>query len=872
MARASSAVPLRRRLSWLTLVIFYVTLLLFTWVVYLGKFSNNVDQLLHDAWVRDSQRKPPSDVVIVAIDNTSLNTIGRWPWPRLVQTSLFSKLAKAGVQALAVDVLYVENDIDPVVDARLGEALSRIPNVVLPVLTSGETLSDSIEKLPVPEIIKHAQQLGHIYTPLDPDGLVRRVYLKSGYQSPHWPALGLALAHATGAIATDAELPGARLEHSEAGQWVQDHEALIPFYGRGGTFDTVSAVDVLGDQLPANYLRDKIVFFGSTAIGLGDMLATPVSGIDAPMAGVEIHANIFSMLRDGESVDQVDQRINFVVVAVLLAILLLLYSSLSPLWALVCLGLTTLAPIILSYVLYHAANLWYAPLTASIPILLSYFVWSWHRLEFVAEYLRSESDIISKDLVSSDPGDNARLVNFFDTALRHLPLDGWRFRASGEVYSGGESPAQVRLDVNSMEWSSSGDSYRKRFPTKGRLDISIKSRDVKFVREFTNYIESLSRIKDRPEPSRLTAPLERVQNHTYQLSQQLDRLRQVKVLSDSIFAGSPAGLLVWSASGELVTANALAVDMYTDINVSELTLIEFVEAVGRDPYRLDKSKVDNLILHKMPWQINQVGQDTELVINFNAVGETLADRLISASIVDVSDIRRSERSRAEMVDFLSHDLRSPLISALYMLKDIDPNDTKELNERFARVEGNINLSLSMMEELLNIARADNLSSDQFIQVLFDSIVSNAIDQMLPVARNRQITIEEIDTDEELWIECDASLMERAIVNVVSNAIKYSPDNTTVRLSTRKEQDQLVFRVADEGVGIAPEMMENLFQRFKRDKAISQQYKGIGLGLALVSKVVTEHGGSVRAESAGSAGTVIVITLPLASEDQLLAVV
>ena len=166
----------------------------------------------------------------------------------------------------------------------------------------------------------------------------------------------------------------------------------------------------------------------------------------------------------------------------------------------------------------------------------------------------------------------------------------------------------------------------------------------------------------------------------------------------------------------------------------------------------------------------------------------------------MTDIRRNERSRNELIDFLSHDLRSPLISSLYMLADDLPTVDEKQEEKKAAIETNINRSLTMMDDLLNLARADNLTAEQFSATLFDSIVDNAIAQLLPQASTRQITIENQCEDDELWIDADASLLERALVNVISNAIKYSPDNTTVTIRTWREGDLIACDVQDEGIG------------------------------------------------------------------------
>ena len=168
----------------------------------------------------------------------------------------------------------------------------------------------------------------------------------------------------------------------------------------------------------------------------------------------------------------------------------------------------------------------------------------------------------------------------------------------------------------------------------------------------------------------------------------------------------------------------------------------------------------------------------------------------------------------------------------------------------------------MMDDLLTIARADNLTSEQFSMVLFDSVVDNAVAQMIPQARRHNISIDVEEYEQEIWVNADAALLERAVVNIVSNAVKYSPEGTRVRVTTRLNSESILLEVQDQGIGIAPEMMDNLFTRFKRDAKVSKQFKGIGLGLALVSRVVTQHGGRVWASSPGQ-GTLITVEIPFA---------
>jgi len=242
--------------------------------------------------------------------------------------------------------------------------------------------------------------------------------------------------------------------------------------------------------------------------------------------------------------------------------------------------------------------------------------------------------------------------------------------------------------------------------------------------------------------------------------------------------------------------------------------------------------------------------------------------------MDVSDIRTAERARAEMMDYLSHDLRSPLVSSLYLL-DAEGEDISA--EELSGARRNIQSSLVMMDNLLHMSRADTVSVESFKEVLLDNVIDNVTTHFIPQARARNINIHTSVCDDELWVFGDAGLLDRAIGNLLSNAIKYSNDGGDVWLDISVEsntQDSnstptdnktaaqiAVITVRDDGVGINPAIIDSLFTRFKRDPSVADQFRGIGLGLALVSKVARQHSGTVSAHSSGE-GAEFVFRIPL----------
>ncbi|MFK7857566.1 MAG: CHASE2 domain-containing protein [Granulosicoccus sp.] len=842
-----------RRVTLLGLFVFFCVLLLLTAGLIWSDATRKVDLLLHDSWVRYDQREVPSDIVIAAIDSESLNEIGRWPWPRDIQVQLFESLADYGVRVAIIDILYTEKSESHADDVRLGQAIGRLPLSVLPVLTERGSGRISIESLPVPDITRNVDNLGHISLPIDEDGIVRRVYLKSGLNRAHWPSLSLAALELLGHMPDP--IPGTVTPFTQThNQWARNNEVFIPFYGAAGAFSRLSAADIIRGDVPHEFLKDRIVFVGMTTTGLGDVVPTPVSALSQPVAGVEIHANIFAALRDELMVTKAHPYLALVVAFFLLPVMLLVYSRAPPESGLICAAIGSVIPVLISLLLYKFLHLWFAPFAASVPVLVSYLFWSRHRLQYVNAFLEREQKRSSKHVPKRLVNDNVALVKFFTTASRHLPIDGWRFTIGKESFTGGE-PLPVILPTGVDDrWTEHGRVYLRRYPAPKGLLIEMLIADESIGGQITDYVDSLARVRAKEQTNILAGSIERLQTNVLTLTEQLEWLRSIKVFSDTVLAAAPSGFAVWNPAGECIRANRLIYQLVSGYT-HRGDLLDFVMCLGRSPQvGEDARHFGDLTFNRIPWQISVHEEDRELIVSFRAVGEELSERLIIVSVVDVTDIRTAEKARAEMVDYLSHDLRSPLISAMYLLEtDADP-----------RIMQNINNSLSMMDDLLHIARADSLSEAVFEPLLLNAVLDNTLDHLLPQARAQNIRFNIETADDELWVVGDAASLERAFTNIVGNAIKYSPEETTVTVTLTATRVSATLTVDDQGVGIDPGMLDQLFARFKRDATSASDHKGIGLGLALVAQVVNLHGGLVKASNL-SIGTRITLDLPLEGE-------
>ena len=274
------------------------------------------------------QQQPPGDIVIVAIDDASLQQVGKWPWPRNVMATALDRITEARPRAIGLDVIYAESS-NPADDKLLAEAIGRSRRVVLPAqltevdTTQSEAGGSSTWLTPLPEMREAAAATGHAHADPDVDGVLRTVQLsKADANGDRLWAFGLEtlrvaeqipteqIEERTGslrvgryeiAIQDEAEkstLPGVTI--------IRPNEMIINYLGPPRTFPYYSIGDVLAGRVPASTFNDKIVLIGSVAQTMGDTRITPFihygdferqNGTGMP--GVEVHANVIETIRRG---------------------------------------------------------------------------------------------------------------------------------------------------------------------------------------------------------------------------------------------------------------------------------------------------------------------------------------------------------------------------------------------------------------------------------------------------------------------------------------------------------------------------------------------------------------------------------------------
>lgn len=377
---------------------FLLALLLAATALYLADAFWRTDLAIYDAGLPGG--RAPSDVVIVAIDDPSIQQLGRWPWPRATHAALLDRLRAAGARAVALDILFTEPDPNsPEGDAALAAAMSRGLPTVLPLLPdlpgNGQPAR---ELLPIPILARAAAGLGHADLEIDPDGIVRSVFLREGPGAPtreYLTAVLLERAPGGAAPRLSGERRPATTRTSNA--WERDYRLLIPFLGPAGHFAHVSYVDVLRGTVDPAVLRGKLVLVGATAQAVGDAFATPRSGHGQPMPGIEIAANILQALRTGTAIRRTPTPITILLGLLPIALVAMALQRMAPRQSLIMAIMGWFAVLACSVLLPRFAGSWWPPTATLAVLLVAYPLWSWRRLEATQAFLEEEFRVLARE-------------------------------------------------------------------------------------------------------------------------------------------------------------------------------------------------------------------------------------------------------------------------------------------------------------------------------------------------------------------------------------------------------------------------------------------------------------------------------------------
>ncbi|MFT3904794.1 MAG: CHASE2 domain-containing protein [Steroidobacteraceae bacterium] len=337
-----------------------------------------------------------------------------------------------------------------------------------------------------------------------------------------------------------------------------------------------------------------------------------------------------------------------------------------------------------------------------------------------------------------------------------------------------------------------------------------------------------------------------------------------RLFSDTIDALPDATILV-DLEGRIVIANAAAARLF---GVSDQALLENA-AIDAQLLRLagDHGLQFKTLADSAPGTVETTLHDRgrDLLVRTVPFFDVEHRRIgIIIEITDVTEQRAAQREREDVLRFLSHDMKSP-VSSLLGLSQLqrDPKRALPPVELSQRLDLLAQRLLALVDGFVLLARAESVDPRVFEEFDLRDAVQDAYDEVWAAAQARHLSITMHSSDGALITRGERALVARAIVNLLSNALKFSPAGGCVYVSCGIRDGAGFVRVEDQGPGIPEEALPALFQRFsRRVRRGTPDPGGAGLGLAFVRVVAEKHGGHAWLENAATGGAIFWMTQPL----------
>jgi PAS domain S-box-containing protein len=764
----------------------------------------------------------PADIVIVAIDDHSLQRIGQWPWPRSVMASALDKLTQAKPRAVGLDVVYAEpSAIED--DRRLAAAIARNGRVILPAqltvsgaVATGSANVTTVWLRPLPEFANGAKAVGHAHVSPEVDGMAHAIQLsKADDRADKLWAFGLEVVRVAENIVADDVEEGAGLLRFGAHRIpvrdeatgstipgvtiVRQNEMMINFAGPAGTFQRHSIADLIEGRVAPSAFAGKIALIGAVAESMGDTRVAPFMRYSAgpsqggqEMPGVEIHANIINSIRGRLSFRALPDWIVFVC-----ALVVILLSALTIRWfdgwrQIVILGLILLSIIIGSFFAFS-----HYLIIPPLPAMLTGFAAVIPLLLNRALTASRELDLKLAALVSSQKG--------------FLPAEA---QPGAEFINN-----QLRFDLpQSLAWK------------------------LRAVDDLTTRLLArmgfINRILSSMDEGVLVADLE-------------GRIVFANREAARLFGCEQTELIGASFTGFLVERGA----------IDQLKLREAVKAVaaGRS------SQLEFEIPSAEPRYYSLLL--SALDANVDAVSTPTSRRVgVVALISDITKRVELDRMKTETLQLVSHELRTPLTS-IRGLTDVlikFPVASDEASEMLGTIRSEAARLGELINRYLDLTRLESGAQPlRLTEMNCQQLLADCARSLSSFAAERRITLSSQVSPVELALRADAQLLTQAINNLLGNAIKYSPPETEVVVAAELDHANVMISVRDQGFGIPEEARERIFEKFYRlERDTTSGVVGAGLGLPLVKEIVERHGGRITFESEPTTGSTFTIHLPL----------
>jgi two-component system, OmpR family, phosphate regulon sensor histidine kinase PhoR len=353
-----------------------------------------------------------------------------------------------------------------------------------------------------------------------------------------------------------------------------------------------------------------------------------------------------------------------------------------------------------------------------------------------------------------------------------------------------------------------------------------------------------------------------------QLNSRIDTITKERGQIQAILSSMIEGVLAVDSTGHIVSVNKAAAELLgidadrsKGLSIEEVVRNPQLQQYIEDILKAGESTESNLYI------LNDRGRFLQMY------GSGLADSRGGSGggvlvLHDITRTRHLEEVRRDFVANVSHELKTPVTAIKGFVETLlegavnEPGQPQLFLEIIARHADRLN---AIIEDLLSLSRLEEDGEKKKLSFEITGIrpsLASAIELSKVKADQKHITVELI-CDERITAKINAALIEQAVLNLVDNAIKYSRENSTIKVDVLETENEVLIRVSDQGCGIAQEHLDRIFERFYVvDKGRSRKLGGTGLGLSIVKHIAQVHDGCVSVESRLDSGSTFAIHLPL----------
>ncbi|KGR75427.1 cell wall metabolism sensor histidine kinase WalK [Ureibacillus sinduriensis] len=331
----------------------------------------------------------------------------------------------------------------------------------------------------------------------------------------------------------------------------------------------------------------------------------------------------------------------------------------------------------------------------------------------------------------------------------------------------------------------------------------------------------------------------------------------------SVLSNMTDGVIATDRKGKVILINDPALNF---LNVTRETTLSrpIASVLGLD----QDYSFEDLIHMKESINLDYSTQDKPFILraNFSVIQKEtgFVNGLITV-IHDITEQEKIDMERREFVANVSHELRTPLTTMRSYLEALADGAWRDENiaPTFLNVtQTETERMIRLVNDLLNLSKMDSRDykiNKEFVE--FNKFFNRIIDRF-EMSKSQNVKFNRYIPDTSYFVEVDTDKLTQVIDNIISNALKYSPDGGNIRFGFTVQENMLKVMVSDDGMGIPKENVNKIFDRFYRvDRARSRAMGGTGLGLAIAKEMIEAHGGKIWAESEEGVGTTIFFTLP-----------